>query len=63
MFNLQIYDDLLAAKKKPSIIVDGADETVEDTPILSTDIPQGFFTFGYFAHSVVKAHKGKYHFN
>lgn len=65
MFNLQIYDDLLAAKKKPSIIVDGADETVEDTPILSTDIPQGFFTFGYFAmkYLVVKAHKGKYHSN
>ena len=61
MFNLQIYNDLLASKKKPSLPVDGADEVVEDTAVLSAEIPPGFFTFGYFAmkYLVVKAYKGQ----
>jgi hypothetical protein len=61
-FFLKIYDDLLAQKKKPSISVDGADAAtaIDDTVALPTDIPTGFYTFGYFAmkYLVVKAYKG-----
>jgi hypothetical protein len=40
--------------------VDGAEDIIEESVIMATEIPSGFFTFGYFAmkYLVVKAHKG-----
>ena len=57
-----MYDDLLALKKKPALLIEG-DNTITEIEIpivVSVDIPNGFFTFGYLAmkYLVVKAYKG-----
>ena len=57
-----MYDDLLALKKKPALLIEG-DNTITEIVIpivVSVDIPNGFFTFGYLAmkYLVVKAYKG-----
>ena len=51
----------MALKKKPAISVDGAVTAIEETVITSTEIPLGFYTFGYFAmkYLVVKSYRGQ----
>lgn len=55
----------MALKKKIAIVVDGPSDTIEDPapPLtsVSSEIPAGFFTFGYIAmkYLVIKAYKGK----
>jgi hypothetical protein len=55
----------MALKKKIAIVVDGPSDTLEDPapPLakVSSEIPAGFFTFGYIAmkYLVIKAYKGK----
>lgn len=64
---LQIYDDLLALKRKPVLLIDSENivqEIVvqaEILPVVRVEIPVGFFTFGYVAmkYLVVKAYKGQ----
>ena len=65
IIKFQIYDDLLALKKKPPISVDGADSSIEDTVVLPIEIPTGYFTFGFFAmkYLAVKAFRGVHGYN
>lgn len=56
-----MYDDFLLSKMKSSVIsIDGTEPCQTEVKPTSSEVPNGFFTFGYIAmkYLIVKAYKG-----